>query len=152
MRVEDVNWKEVIDEAKFNDVQMHRGRRMAYVLFGAIENPRDNPKPTLVTLNAGANHAQAGVIDHYVFNRGFKILKWWFPTSEAYAARVKGLGNNRADSYMEMAPGAWDMLDNHCRQLTGKDVAIDTLKGSVEALQAKVREYEEADRKKGGAK
>jgi hypothetical protein len=142
MRVEDVNWQELIEKENFKDVQMYRGRRMSYVLFGAIANPTEKPEPTLVTLNVGAGHAQIGVIDHYVFNRGFKILKWWFPTSDAYQQFVGTVGTGRTGTYVEMTPGVWESLDNHCRQLTGKDAALEALRTSNQALEAKVKEYE----------
>lgn len=150
MKVEDVNWTEVIKESKFKDMQTHRGKPMPYILFGAIENAKreEEAKPTLVCINIGAHHAQIGMIDYYVFDKKFKLLKWWFPTSESYKNKMAQAGNIRTDSYSEVQMGVWESLDNHCRQLTGKDAALDEMKASNEALVRKVKELEEKENKR----
>jgi hypothetical protein len=41
----------------------------------------------------------------------------------------------------------WERLDHHCRQLTGNDEIIAEKQEKIEALEAKIKEYE----KKGKA-
>lgn len=150
MHVGEINWQELIDKedegrkaARLPIEPQHRGRRMPYTLWGAIQG-RGSPEegPVLVRLNMAANHAQASMIRMYAFDKGYKLLKWWFPTSKAYNDANERASHGKTASYEEVIPGMWESLDYECRAITGKDRVIESKDAAIAALEAKVKEYE----------
>lgn len=153
MRVSDIpkeTWDRLLKEedegrekARLPKEPMHRGRRMPYVIFGAIEGAgTPDEAPTLVRLNMAANHAQIDMIRMYSMDKGFKILKWWFPTSADYRAVNEKAAMDKTASYEEVQFGLWELLDRECRMQTGSDRIIESKDAKIEALEAKVKEFE----------
>ncbi len=153
MRTSEINqevWDKLIIEeeegrkkARLPIEPMHRGRRMPYVLFGAIEG-RGQPdeKPSLFRLNLAAGHAQVAMIRMYALDKGFKILKWWMPTSKQYKEANEAASAGKSAVYEDVTGGLWEQLDYACRELTGNDRIIESKDAAIAALEAKVKEYE----------
>lgn len=80
--------------AKFEEPLYMRRKRIPYVLFGVRRqdfdaNGKSSIKPDLFCLDCTSFSGQAAIIQQYL-DKGFKLLKYWFPENDVPQVVQKG--------------------------------------------------------------
>jgi hypothetical protein len=125
---------------------IHRGRKMPYVLFGAIGVDYDSkantrtPYPKLVKLNCSGVHGQESAIMNNI-KAGMIVLDYWFPTEKDLPKTV-GLVESGWVLRLRNGESNYEELERIVRKLKDDARNIHSKQAEIDALQKKVADLE----------
>lgn len=118
---------------------MRRGKKIPYVLFGALQKDyskenKERDVANVVMLPMDTSHCQTSVIDYYVLKKNFTILDWWFPRLDESTKRRFYDGG---DPYEPMQAHLYKLKNLSPAVAAAQRDKIDAMEKKIKELEAK---------------